>query len=70
MVAPGDRIKFHGGWSPTGERCPVCNFSCGFIEKGTLVGKFEHPSDVMWQALLDTGAYAVGHAEQFEKDEA
>jgi len=74
-LRPGAVVKFHGGYNASGERCPICNFPCGYIDRGVIIERFQvwHiPSDRAfidpntWVAQLDNGAYVYGYDDQFE----
>lgn len=76
MVA-GAKIKYHGGWDGTKDRCPVCNFQCAYIWAGVIIERYKiwdprsetyltHPD--LWTAQLETGSYTSGYIEQFELD--
>ena len=77
-LIPGAKIRYHGGYDGKREdRCEACKFPCGYIWAGVIVGRYEvwdsrseqflpHPH--LWTALLETGAYTSGYAEQFEHD--
>jgi hypothetical protein len=76
-MTPGQKIRFHGGWDGTKERCPICNFQCAYIDPGVVIERYQvwdaqsqkfvlHPND-LWVARLETGSYMVGYSEQFEQ---
>jgi hypothetical protein len=78
QMKPGTKIKYHGGWDGTKtERCPVCNFQCGYIWSGVIIERYtvwdqrsqKHlPHPDLWTAQLETGSYVSGYIEQFELD--
>ena len=74
-LAPGVKIRFHGGYQQSLEVCPICKYTCGYINDGVLVEPYSTwnpelrklvPLLDMWTSLLDTGAFAVGSPEQYE----
>lgn len=77
QMIPGTKILYHGGWDGKKvEKCPDCGFSCGYILPGEIVERYHvwdtrseqflpHPH--LWTAKLETGAYASGYVEQFQK---
>jgi hypothetical protein len=76
QMKPGVKIKYHGGWDGTKERCTGCNFQCGYILAGVIIERYRvwdprsesfipYPEE-HWVALLETGSYVSGDLEQFE----
>lgn len=64
MLKEGTKVRFHGGWDGTKERCPVCHFQCSFTYLGVIIESY--PGEEQWTVLLETGSYVVGTPEQFE----
>lgn len=76
-MKPGTKIKFHGGWDGTKDRCPFCKFSCAYIWSGVIVEEYSvwdlnsqtalvQPN--LWVLQLETGAFTVGFVDQIELD--
>lgn len=75
MIEPGQNIKFHGGWNSKGDRCPICKFSCGYIDAGVVIERYQvwdiksqtsTASPDLWTVKLEAGGYVVGDENQFE----
>jgi hypothetical protein len=75
-IKPGMKIRYHGGWNGTKERCPACQFQCGYIYSGEIIERYHVwdmktqtlvlTPDEQWTAKIETGSYVVGTPEQFE----